>query len=83
MVRRALGNFYRSGIPYLLTTQFDFPRANADIEVGDFRAINLRKAPFELPAPREALFDLHYLYPPKKLALWHRDQIPAALRTHP
>jgi hypothetical protein len=32
MVRQALRNFYRSGIPYLLTTQFDFPRANAEIE---------------------------------------------------
>jgi len=81
MVCRALRNFYRSGIPYLLTTQFDFPRANADIEVGDFRAINLRRAPFGLPAPRDYLFDFHYPYPPKKLALWHRDQIPAALRS--
>jgi hypothetical protein len=81
MVRQALRNFYWSEIPYLLTTQFDFPRANADIEVGDFRAINLRVAPFELSAPRHSIFDFAYPYPPKKLALWHRDQIPATLRT--
>ena len=81
MVCQALRNFYRSGIPYILTTQFDFPRANAEIEVGDFRAINLRMAPFNLPAPREELFDFFYLHPPRKLSLWHRDQIPEALRT--
>jgi hypothetical protein len=83
MVCQALRNFYRSGIPYLLTTQFDFPRANAEIEVGDFRAINLRRAPFELPMPREELYDIFFPYPPRKLSLWHRDQMPAALRAAP
>lgn len=81
MVRQALGNFYRSGIPFLLTTQYDFPRENAEISVGGFRCVNLRIAPFNLPAPQEGLFDFVYPYPPRRLALWHRDQIPLDLRT--
>ena len=80
MVRQALGNFYRSGIPYLLASQYDFPRANADIPLGGFRCINLRRAPFNLPAPREELFDFHFPSPPRQLALWYRDQIPEDLR---
>ncbi len=81
MVRTALSNFYRSGIPYLLATQYDFTRVNVDIAPGDFRCVNLRRAPFDLPRPREELNDSSYLHPPMKLALWHRDDIPEALRT--
>jgi hypothetical protein len=80
-VRKALRNFYRSGIPYLLSSQYDFARKNADIDPGEFRCVNLRREPFGLPAPREELFDFHFPFPPRKLALWHRDQIPPSLRT--
>jgi hypothetical protein len=50
-VKSALRNFARSGIPYLLTTNYPQLKVNTDIVTGDFRAINFRRSPFRFPKP--------------------------------
>ena len=54
-IRRALANIARSGIPYLLTTTFPATAENEDIVTGDWRVLNLERAPFGLPPPLELL----------------------------
>ena len=53
----ALDNFRRSGARWLLTTSYTDCDRNVDIETGSFRPVNLRLAPFNLPAPVESLPD--------------------------
>lgn len=51
-VRRALANFNASGSTYLLATTFPGTRENVDLKFpGEWRAINLQAAPFNLPQP--------------------------------
>jgi len=54
-VKSALANIARSGGTWLLTTTFPETGENTDIATGEWRAINLVKAPFHLPQP-ERLF---------------------------
>lgn len=74
-VFRALSNFVRSDIGYILATTYRFGRVNPDIATGQFRAINLQAAPFSLPAPTETIVDYIYPFPPRRLALWSREQL--------
>jgi hypothetical protein len=75
----ALRNFARSDIKYILTTTYKFGRINTDISTGQFRAINLQAPPFSLPAPIETIVDYVYPFPPRRLALWSREQLLAWL----
>jgi hypothetical protein len=54
-IRRAIGNAVGSGIPYILTTTFPGSEANEDIVTGDWRILDLERAPFHLPAPMRIL----------------------------
>ncbi len=78
-VLEALGNFARSDIKYVLTTTYKFGRINTDIATGQFRVINLQAAPFSLPRPIETIVDYIYPFPPRRLALWSREQLLAWL----
>jgi len=50
--RKALRNFQRSGAKYLLTTTFTARERNVDLGArGMWRALNLERAPFNLPRP--------------------------------
>jgi len=55
--RRALRNFVTSGAAFLLTTSYPLTLKNRDICDGDYHALNLRKAPFNLPAPLEKIHE--------------------------
>jgi hypothetical protein len=50
-VKKALINFKRSEAKYLLVTSFPKTLRNWDILDGDYRPLNLRKKPFNLPKP--------------------------------
>jgi hypothetical protein len=50
-IRKALNNFYRSGIKYLMATNHIFGLPNVDIETGDFRVLDLTQEPFLLGRP--------------------------------
>ena len=73
-VRAALANLRRSGSTWLLTTHFVGPRPNDEIVLGDWRPLNLVRAPFELPEPvalvDERLSGEAEQWSNKRLALW-------------
>ena len=51
-IRRTLANLQASDISCLLTTTFPGAEANEDIVTGDWRVLDLERAPFHLPPPR-------------------------------
>jgi hypothetical protein len=73
-VSRALANIRASGATYLLTTTFLEHHVNADIEDGDWRMLNLERAPFNLPPPTDVLLEQCLendgAYADKALGLW-------------
>jgi len=80
---RAIDNFRRSGATWLLTTTFTGPRENRDITTGDWRAINLERAPYNFPSPVEVINEESDevdeelgAFPDKSLALWRLDSLP-------
>ncbi|QOZ70168.1 class I SAM-dependent methyltransferase [Bradyrhizobium arachidis] len=54
-IARAVANFRASGARFLLLTTFPEWDDNRDCEDGDWRALNMVKAPFNWPAPRELI----------------------------
>lgn len=79
-VFRAFGNLKRSGATFLLTTTFLEHEQNQDIEDGDWRVLNLQRAPFFLPAPEtvlvEGCVESDGAYDDKALALWRVAALP-------
>ncbi|MCS3729730.1 class I SAM-dependent methyltransferase [Bradyrhizobium betae] len=51
-IARAVARFADSGARFLLVTTFPEWDANRDCEDGDWRALNMERAPFNWPAPR-------------------------------
>lgn len=78
-IEKVLENIRRSGIPYLLTTTFPNCDQNLDITTGDWRIINLEKAPFNLPEPikiiNEKCTEANGSYADKSLGLWKLQQL--------
>ncbi|MGO8697755.1 MAG: class I SAM-dependent methyltransferase [Limisphaerales bacterium] len=76
-VRLVFSNIAKSGIPYVLTTNYPLLTRNTDILTGGFRAINLQLSPFRLPKPvdmiAEDLFPKQRSDPNfiRELGLWH------------
>jgi SAM-dependent methyltransferase len=75
--RKALENMKQSGATWLLTTTFTGPRENRDIELGDWRAINLERPPYNFPAPVDVINEESDevdeelgAFPDKSLGLW-------------
>jgi methyltransferase family protein len=81
---RAFANIRRSGAKYLLTTTFLDHHENVDIDDGDWRILNLEKAPFNLPAPVDVLIEGCTegggAYSDKALGLWEVSALPAEER---
>jgi SAM-dependent methyltransferase len=80
---KALDNFRRSGATWLLTTTFTGPRANHDIAIGDWRAINLERPPYNFPPAVEVLNEESDevdeelgAFPDKSLGLWRLADVP-------
>jgi len=74
-----LRNFVKSSIPYALLTNHRGLIRNVDIETGGWRYIDLRRAPFNLPAPEAMLADYAAGDLPRYVGLWTRQQIEQAL----
>ena len=78
-IRRALRNAVESGIPYILTTTFPRCEANEDIVTGDWRAIDLERAPFHLPVPmrmlEEGCTEGGGVFADKSLGLWRTEDL--------
>ena len=71
---RALKNFKDSRSEYLLMTTFAGRQSNSDIVTGDWRPLNFRISPFNLPEPfkviNEKCTEEGGRYADKSLALW-------------
>lgn len=74
-----LRNMAASNVSYFLSKTYDHVRRNEDVRPGGFRYINLRAAPFNLPAPVRRLADFHVPGPPGYLDLWTREQIQSVI----
>lgn len=73
-VAAALANIRASGSTYLLTTVFVNAPENVDISTGQWRELDIRKAPFNLPEPDrfidEGAADVRGQRSGKMLGLW-------------
>jgi SAM-dependent methyltransferase len=67
MIQAALRNFSMSGARWLLLTHNEDVRAYSDAPIGSYRPINFRLAPFNFPAPLDAIDEDDK---GRKLALW-------------
>ncbi|NGM46496.1 class I SAM-dependent methyltransferase [Rhodobacter sp. SGA-6-6] len=80
-VKRALDNIRASGSTWLLTTIYPSTPANEDILTGQWRALDLTKAPFNLPAPVRLIAEGAAAEkgqgPGKYLALWPVADLPS------
>jgi SAM-dependent methyltransferase len=79
-VLEALRNIKSSGSRHLLTTTFTGRAENEEILTGEWRPINLEKAPFCLPAPLtlvdEGCTEYGGRYADKSLGLWRIADLP-------
>lgn len=79
-VLAALANIRRSGATWLLTTTFPESGTNADIATGQWRALDLTRPPFSLPAParmfRETYSGGKGQQADKYLGLWRITDLP-------
>lgn len=79
-IHRAIANVKRSGARWLLTTTFPGIDENRNVDDGDWRALNLRCAPFFFPEPAatiiEGCTEAGGDYSDKSLALWRVDDLP-------
>lgn len=73
-IKHVIRNIKQSKIDYLLTTTFPEGQTNEDIVTGDWRIINLEKAPFNFPKPlkliNEHCTEGNGTYADKSLGLW-------------
>ena len=78
-IRRALENVLRSGIPHMLVTTFPGAEPNEDIVSGDWRVLDLERAPFHLPSPirilNEGCTESDGVFADKSLGLWRTDAL--------
>ncbi|MBA3894972.1 MAG: class I SAM-dependent methyltransferase [Gemmatimonadales bacterium] len=78
-IRRALENVLRSGIPHMLVTTFPGAEPNEDIVSGDWRVLDLERAPFHLPPPirilNEGCTESDGVFADKSLGLWRTDAL--------
>lgn len=78
-IQAAIQNIKQSKIEYLLTTTFPGCETNQDIVTGDWRIINLEKAPFNFPSPikliNEQCTEGKGTYADKSLGLWRIQDI--------
>jgi hypothetical protein len=84
---RAVANIRASGAHFLLVTTFPEWEGNRDCEDGDWRALNMEKAPFDWPAPRALINERCEEggggWRDKSLGLWALDELPDRVLTAP
>jgi hypothetical protein len=85
-LNQALINICKSGSTYLLTTTFPGRERNTDIATGEWRPLNLCKAPFTFPPPlvliNEQCTEADGVFADKSVALWKIDDIKKCLEGH-
>lgn len=83
-IARVLARFADSGVRFLLVTTFPEWNTNRDCEDGDWRALNMERAPFSWPAPRalinERCDEGDCGWRDKSLGLWRLNELPDPVR---
>lgn len=83
-IARAVARFADSGAGFLMVTTFPEWDANRDCEDGDWRALNMQRAPFNWPAPRALINERCEEggggWRDKSLGLWRLDELPDGRR---
>lgn len=78
-IRKAVVNIKKSSLPYLLATTFPDCEENEDITTGDWRPLNLQKAPFYFPEAVALIVENcsegEGRYQDKSLGLWRLENI--------
>jgi hypothetical protein len=77
-IRRLIVNICEKERAYFITTTDTATLFNSDVESGDFRILNLRKAPFNFPDPIAAIKD-DDLVPGRTLSIWSIAHIRSVL----
>lgn len=79
-IARAIGNLRASRTTWLLTTTFPGQAENLDVRTGDWRPLDLQRAPFDWPEPveliNEACTEGGGLFADKSLGLWRLNDLP-------
>ncbi len=79
-IERALQRIRAGRFTYLLTTTFPEEAANVDIATGDWRPLNLERAPFNFPKPAELMVEecteQNGIFRDKSLGLWRVSDLP-------
>ena len=79
-ISRAVENFRRSGATWLIATTFSDWSTNAEVEDGDWRALNFMRPPFNWPKPHqlinEGCDEADGGYRDKCLGVWRLQDIP-------
>jgi len=79
-IHRTIARFRASGAHWLLTTTFPEWEVNLDCEDGDWRALNMQRAPFSWPAPAELIIERcdegNGDWRDKSLGLWRLADLP-------
>lgn len=72
-IRRAVDNIQRSNIKYIMTTTYVYGN-NRDIRTGEFRELDLRLSPYNLPESRDWIDDSgDGKHGQRIMALWSRE----------
>lgn len=79
---KAIGNFLRSDIQYLLTSIHTECGRNRNVPTGSFRLLNLCAPPFGFCEPILFLDDWVEGYPVRQLGLWDREMLADALASN-
>lgn len=83
-IARAVARLRDSGAGFLLVTTFPEWECNRDCENGDWRALNMQRAPFNWPAPCELINERCEEggggWRDKSLGLWRLDRLPGCVR---
>jgi len=74
-IGRVIANVKCSGARFLVATNDEGLSLNADILSGDFRLLNLKKAPFFFPEPLTAMPD-NRVSPDRTLSVWDVSSLP-------
>ena len=73
-IHRVLAQVRRSGAKHFIATSDDITGFNADIQSGDYRVLNLRRAPFRFPTPI-ARIDDGAIIPGRYIGVWETSNI--------
>lgn len=80
MLARAIAQIRASGATYLMATTFPGTSENRDIALGDFRPLNLQRAPFNFPPPLEVVeehcTESGGAYTDKAMGIWRVAYLP-------